>query len=155
MKLIPIVALALCGTTALAGGSYDVSGSTLGKSDSVIMPMGETRIFMDLNSTYTMPENGSPTAGAEGKCFGYMDVTIGAGATGSGTCVWTDADGDAWFGPWSVVGMSPERAAQGTWYVAGGTGKFEGVSGGGTFSTLTNPQNGDSKLDVAGSIVMK
>lgn len=155
MRILTTIAAAFCGSAALAGGTYDVGGSTVGKSDSTYVPMGEARIFMDMNATYTMPENGSPTAGAEGKCFGYMDIAMGKGATGNGTCVWTDADGDAWYGPWTVVGMTPERASQGTWYVAGGTGKFAGASGGGTFSALTNPATGDSKLDVAGSMVMK
>ena len=81
--------------------------------------------------------------------------TMGAGAEGSGVCTWTDADGDTWYGPWAVNGMTPDRAALGTWNVSGGTGKFATATGGGTFTTLTNPDTGDSKLDVLGSVTLK
>ena len=89
-----------------------------------------------------------------GECMGGMLVTVGAGATGVGTCIWKDADGDTFFGPWNASGMTPERASVGTWFVSGGTGKFAKATGGGTFKTLSNPESGDSKLDVVGSISM-
>jgi hypothetical protein len=140
---------------ALAAGSYDLSGSTVGKSTATYVPMSETRIFVDQKVTYTMPDNGTPTAGAVGDCFGYIEIAAGQGATGSGTCVWTIASGDKWFGPWLVNGMTADGTSQGTWYVAGGTGTFAGATGGGTFTAQTNPETGASKLDVAGSMVVK
>jgi len=51
--------------------------------------------------------------------------------------------------------MNAERATLGAWYVSGGTGKFSNATGGGTFVTLTNPETGDSKLDVLGSVTLK
>lgn len=154
MKYTTFFAAIVIGTGAWAGDTFDVGGSTVGMSTSKMVPFGDTHVFMDMQTTYTMPENGTPVAGMTGDCFGYMEIAVGTGATGSGTCVWSDAEGDTWVGPWSVHGMTPELASLGTWVVTGGTGKFAGASGGGTFTALTNPQTGESKLDVAGSMVL-
>ena len=154
MKPAILVTALVVGTGAWAGDSYDLAGSTVGASTSTYLPFGDTHMFMDMSHTYTMPDNGTPVSGMTGECFGYMEVAIGQGAFGGGTCVWSDADGDTWVGPWRINGITPERASQGTWFVAGGTGKFEGATGGGTFTALTDPQTGESQLDVAGSMVM-
>ena len=126
--------------------SYDISGSSVGTSTSKYVPMGESHIYVDLNSKFTLPDNGTPMAGMASECIGFMQIAIGSGADGSGMCVWTDGDGDSWFGPWDVSGMSPERATLGMWYVAGGTGKFANATGGGQFTSLTDPATGKSAL---------
>lgn len=136
------------------GASYDVSGSTVGKSDNKIVPMSETQLYIDLNSQYTLADNGTPLAGMNGDCMGYMEVMVGIGAKGSGVCVWADADGDTWFGPWTVSGMGADGTSAGTWYVSGGTGKFENANGGGTFGSRTNPETGETALDVSGSVTL-
>ena len=156
MKFLSTIALLATTGMAVAGGaSYDISGTTVGKSQNEYMPLGETHLFIKTTSAYSLPDNGTPMAGMSGECAGNMLVTMGAGADGSGICTWTDADGDTWYGPWSVNGMTAERATLGTWYVSGGTGKFAAATGGGTFTTLTNPDTGDSKLDVLGSVTLK
>lgn len=153
MKLMTTLGMIVLGSAAYAD-SYDISGSTVGKSTSSYVPMGESHVYVDLNSKYTLPDNGTPMAGMAGECMGYMQIAVGAGAEGSGMCVWTDGDGDTWFGPWDVNGMGADRSTQGTWYVAGGTGKFANATGGGTFTSLTDPQSGDSALDVSGSVTL-
>lgn len=156
MKLLSTIALlATTGIAAADSASFDVSGTTVGKAENEYVQLGETHLFIKSNTTYTLPDNGTPMAGMAGDCAGTMLIALGTGAEGSGVCTWTDADGDAWFGPWSVKGMTPDRAATGTWFVSGGTGKFATASGGGTFTTLTNPETGDSKLDVLGSVTLK
>ncbi len=156
MKPISILAFIASTSAAVAGGAaYDISGTTVGKSENQYVPLGETHLFIDLNSKYTLPDNGTPLAGMTGECMGSMQVTMGAGADGSGICIWSDGDGDTWFGPFDVVGMNADRATLGTWYVSGGTGKFKTATGGGTFVTLTNPDTGASKLDVLGSVTLK
>lgn len=156
MKTLTTLALiAFAGAAAAGGTSYDVSGTTVGMSENTYVPMGETHLFVDLDSTYTLPVNGTPMDGMTGECLGSMQIAMGSGASGLGACIWTDADGDTWFGPWNVNGMTPERASVGTWYVSGGTGKFASASGGGTFTSLTNPETGQSKLDVFGSVTMQ
>lgn len=156
MKTLATLALIASTGVALAGGgSYDVSGTSIGQSDSKYTPLGETHLFIDLDSTHTLSDNGTPIAGMEGKCSGHMQVEIGAGAQGIGVCIWADKDGDKWFGSFTVTGMNADRVTQGTWYVTGGTGKFASATGGGSFNTLTNPDSGESKLDVFGSITLK
>lgn len=155
MKLLGTIVFIASTAAALAGGtSFDISGTTVGKSQNTYSPLNETDIFVDLSSTYTLPDNGTPMANMDGECFGYLQIIVGVGAQGSGACIWKDDDGDAWVGPWRVNGMSPERATVGTWYVSGGTGKFANATGGGTFTSLSNPETGDSKLDVSGSITI-
>lgn len=156
MKLLTILAILASSGAALAeSGSFDISGTTLGKASNEYTPLGDTHLYIKSDTAYTLPENGTPMAGMDGTCTGNMLVTMGAGATGGGICSWTDADGDMWYGPWSVHGMTAERAALGTWHVSGGTGKFATATGGGTFTTLTNPETGDSKLDVLGSVTLQ
>lgn len=159
MRLLSILSIlsivASTGAAMADGGSYDISGTTVGKASNEYMPLGGKHLFIKSNTDYTLPDNGTPMAGMNGTCTGNMLVTMGAGAEGSGICTWTDADGDTWYGPWAVNGMTAERAALGTWYVSGGTGKFATATGGGTFVTLTNPDTGDSKLNVLGSVTLK
>ena len=54
--------------------------------------------------------------------------------------------------------ISPETSEQVSWLmrevVTKGTGKFANASGGGTFTSLTNPETGESKLDVLGSATL-
>lgn len=154
MKTLTTLTLIAFAGAAAAEGTYDISGSSMGKSENTYVPMGESKIYVDSKATYLLPDNGTPLAGMEGDCFGYLEVAVGNGANGSGMCVWIDGDGDSWFGPWTVSGMSSEGASLGTWHVSGGTGKFTNANGGGTFSSMTNPENGDSALEVSGSVTL-
>ena len=155
MKIVSTLALVVAAGTAMAGESYDVSGSSVGQAENSYTPLGESHIYITSTTAYTLPANGTPLDGSKGECSGYIQVALGSGAVGSGFCVWSDADGDTWFGPWNVTGASAEGASQGNWYVSGGTGKYASAAGGGTFVTLTNPATGESKLDVAGSVTLK
>ncbi len=156
MKHTTLLAFFVSAGAAIAGdASYDISGTTVGKSENQYIPLGETHLFIDLSSKYILPDSGTPLDGMTGECMGSMQVALGAGADGNGVCIWTDAAGDIWYGPWDVVGMTADRATLGTWYVSGGTGKFAMATGGGTFMTLTNPETGESKLDVLGSVTLK
>lgn len=154
IRFATLALLASAGSALAGGTSYDISGTSVGQADNTYMAMGESHIFVDLNSTFTLPDNGTPMAGMAGTCMGFMTVTIGQGAAGNGMCFWEDADGDQWFGPWTVTGITPERATAGFWTASGGTGKFAGVTGGGTFTSLTDPSNGMSKLDVTGAVTL-
>ncbi len=155
MKRTLATLLMIAAAPAFAGQSHDVSGTSVGQSENTYIPASETLIYIDLKTTYALPENDTPLAGMIGECVGFMTIMVGSGANGTGVCVWTDGDGDTWHGPWDVKGMGADGASVGQWHATGGTGKFEGVTGGGTFSSLTNPENGESKLDVMGSVTMK
>ena len=70
-------------------------------------------------------------------CPGIFDI----GGPAQGFCVGTDADGDKVFAVWSSVAAEamPGTIAGGDGEITytGGTGKFEGITGGGTFFSNT------------------
>jgi len=79
MKHLSILAFIASTGAAFAGGaSYDISGTTVGKSENQYIPLGETHMFIDLNSKYTLPDNGTPMAGMTGECMGWVQVPMAA-----------------------------------------------------------------------------
>lgn len=81
-------------------------------------------------------------------CFGTMSQTEGGGiGHGAGYCVQTDADGDVWWITWKGV---PGDTA---WNMAGGTGKYEGVSGSGTTTLVTQNDDGSSVVRYEGTMI--
>ena len=66
------------------------------------------------------------------RCVGADEVSGPGKSTTRGTCTWTDTDGDNIFTPYSGT------AQHGTLELAGGTGKFAGITGNGEWSRL-NP----------------
>jgi hypothetical protein len=64
-------------------------------------------------------------------CPYTLDMISGAG-TAQGTCSWGDSDNDKIFTPWSGK-LSPSSPFEGTFTISGGTGKFNGIQGRGTF----------------------
>lgn len=65
-------------------------------------------------------------------CVGYIRI-LGGKLTGKGTCRWLDAGGDSAVGEWEYP-----SAGDPAWTWLSGTGKFKGISGGGTFKELFN-----------------
>ena len=152
---VPAALLCLAASAVTAQTSYDVSGTSPGVSSSTYLALGDSHVFIDLNAEHTLPDNGTPLAGMTGSCIGYMEIALGQGADGQGVCTWTDAEGDMWFGPWTVTGMNAQQVATGRWISAGGTGKFAGMQGGGTFSSMTDPASGEVSLDVSGTVTLQ
>lgn len=71
---------------------------------------------------------GSPLAAASMQCAGTaINDKDGAPISGGGTCDSVDADGDIAMYWWRSKGM------EGKWGFLGGTGKWKGVEGGGTY----------------------
>ena len=64
-------------------------------------------------------------------CPYTIDMINGAG-NAQGTCSWGDSDNDQIFTPWSGK-LSPSGPFEGTFTISGGTGKFNGIQGRGTF----------------------
>ncbi len=75
-------------------------------------------------------------------CVGATVVTAeGMVVQGHGSCFGTDASGDMWW-----IWYSTHSDGSGTWGFMGGTGKFEGIEGGGT--TQSNPPTADGRLHI-------
>lgn len=131
-------------------------GKGMGQAETQIMQMGEDHMIMHTNtaySTYEMDSADDPMQGMSGPCFGAMEVMAGK-VSGSGYCAFTHQNGDMASIHWSATGMSPEGAVTGEWHVTGGTGKWMGATGGGTFSSMTDQATGMSENTVEGEVTL-
>jgi hypothetical protein len=70
------------------------------------------------------------------RCVGTSSGPGGGERSEHGTCTYTDKDGDNIFAPYT--GKSGHGSARGTYEVAGGTGKFAGITGNGEWWNI-NP----------------
>lgn len=68
---------------------------------------------------------------------------------GNGYCDSVDSDGDVWWMWWKLDGE------KGSWGVLGGTGKYDGMTGGGTTEILSQSPDGRFALQWEGSWKMK
>lgn len=158
MRLKVMLALLAIGCTpAIAGDAASVSGVGKGKSTSMIEPVAKGHILMNSVSEYTSyvsTDPNSPFNGMKGKCWGAIEIKAPA-ASGQGNCAFTTASGDKNFNKWTVTGMAKDSALVGTWVVVGGTGKYQGASGGGSFHSVTDRDAGTFVNKVEGAIILK
>lgn len=96
------------------------------------------------------PDN--PMAGLTGPCFGSILIDEGS-VSGGGHCHYTDPDGDSVILKWSANAMKEGRT-QGTWAITGGSGKWSGATGKGTFDAGTDA-SGDYTNNVTGEVTMR
>lgn len=131
-----IAAAAVAGLAAAAGAdTFDAAGTGQGSASSQAMPVADGLVVIHAVTDYTGFETAdpdSPMATASGPCFGAV-VVDGGRVSGGGDCVYTDADGDAWVTEWSADGIGDDGRTQGSWRIVGGTGKWDGATGGGRF----------------------
>lgn len=142
-------------TTAQAD-SMMTKGKGMGQAQTEVMTLGEGHMVMHTNTlyaTYEMDSADDPMQGMTGPCFGSMEVMAGKVA-GGGHCAFTHTSGDMASIKWTATGMSPEGAVTGDWEVTGGTGAWMGATGGGKFSSLTNPETGASENTIEGEVTL-
>jgi hypothetical protein len=82
-------------------------------------------------------------------CFGTTLIAADGSANGHGYCDAVDADGDRWWIWWN---NTPESNR---WGFIGGTGKYEGIKGGGTTAPLTQMADGRTAITWNGTWTMK
>lgn len=145
----PLLLTALVAAAPAAADTY--TGKGMGTAMNKMMPIADGHIVMQTFSEYESFEvsDDHPLKGASGPCIGSLEINAGA-VSGSGKCVYTTAEGEMAVMNWMAKGLSAEGAVEGDWTVSGGTGKWAGASGGGTFSSLTNPDTGKFVNDVTG-----
>jgi hypothetical protein len=117
------------------------------KIEAVIVPKTESKLeFADGSKRYLLATQregkaagSGPLAGATMLEWGVHDVDPATGAHANGYLVFTTANGDIAYLKYQfravrVTGPdgSPRFLANGFWETAGGTGKLEGLRGGGT-----------------------
>ena len=153
-----LIAAACCiaaGTAALSG---ELASSGMGKGMSKATPhtVAEDHMVMQMHTEYesfAFEAEGHPMNGMSGPCFGAIEIKAGA-VSGGGKCLYTDADGEMVTMDWMAGALAPSGAMTGTWAVSGGTGKWMAASWEGTFSTITNPETGESANTVSGTLMM-
>lgn len=81
---------------------------------------------------------GSPFDRAGVKCPGYQDIDFNKKhGVAAGSCIMNDLNGDQAYLSWKCEGDAVSFSCKGTNQYTGGTGKYKGVSGAGTFSGTT------------------
>lgn len=128
------IAAALAAAAPAFAGTVDATGTGQGTSTATAMPVAEGLVVVHATSDYTGFDGNSenPLASAKGPCFGSIMIDKGA-VSGGGHCVYSDADGETAIIRWVADGISAEGRTQGDWSVAGGTGKWTAITGGGRF----------------------
>ena len=157
MKTTILTAAALVAAApAVAQMAHDGDFKAMGTAQTEVTELSANHMVMNTGATYESFDvpGDHPLAGAKGKCFGAAEV-LGAEAMGGGNCVFDTAAGDKAVLHWDAAGMSPDGALTGEWSVTGGTGAWAGAKGGGTFSSLTDPDTGAFVNTVSGEIVLK
>jgi hypothetical protein len=135
----------LAAGNALAGTTWDQGGQGTGTSSSTVTQIADNHMVMQVSSTYEQVDMESPDHpmnGASGPCFGAVEVSAGA-ASGGGICAFKDKAGDSVVLHWDAEAMEATGALTGSWTISGGTGPWAEASGGGRFSSLTDPASGN------------
>jgi hypothetical protein len=79
----------------------------------------------------TPTSTSDPWKNASVHCVGYVRITQGK-MSSTGSCLWTDPTGDAFIGEFQGVPDKP-----GIWTFLSGTGKWQGIKGGGQFQPVS------------------
>lgn len=117
-----------------ASGTVTYIATPMGQS-----PLGDGRILsrVHLKGMVVASDPSVSLHLASQDCVGTTLLDAGGVQTyGAGTCDGVDADGNTWWIWWR---NTPQER---TWSFIGGTGKFEGVSGGGTTKVLGATEDG-------------
>jgi hypothetical protein len=153
-KSVFVAVLVFLPVPALAQ-TIDVTGVWSYTSELEAHPAGEDLVALHLSSVHDRFEPANtdfPIADASGKCFGAMLIRAGQ-ASGGGNCHIVDADGDMYVSDWIVEGVDAANMTTGRWTLIGGTGKFSGASGGGTFRSGQDA-SGAYKNEVTGEMTL-
>lgn len=132
----------------------DVSSIGQGTASSSPMPVSDDLVVIHASTLYSgfegNPDN--PMASFQGPCFGAVLVKAGE-VSGGGNCHYTDGDGEIAVIAWTADGIRAEGRTQGTWEIAGGSGKWAAATGGGRFDAGTDEQ-GTYTNNVTGELTM-
>ena len=143
--------------TVSAAETFDLEivGTSIDKS--VVYPVGEGHLVVMNMADYTNIETrdpSNPLNGATGPCFGEVELKNGA-PEGDGYCTWTDTAGDNILINWTATGTNAEGNNLGDWQLLGGTGRWQGATGGGTYR-IVSEEGSDKRINQAiGTITLE
>lgn len=152
--LYSLCSVALAGWTgaATAGEMKDTGTVTYQTTQISQSPVAGGKILAEIRRTGVVVANNPPHPFhlASQDCLG-AEISDGKGVPeeGHGTCVNVDKDGDAWWFSYSNKGDDRN------WSVVSGTGKYVGMTGGGTTKILAITSDGRLTIAFAATLNMK
>lgn len=154
--LAPAATAALIFTgAASAETGFDASGIGGGPDRTEGFPIsGDHRVVMARTDyePFVADDPESPMNGLAGPCFGEIDVR-GEAASGDGYCLFDDPEGARAVIGWTAEGAT-ETGFTGTWTLLGGSGRWAGGTGGGTFATTRDAEAQTLQNRVEGEITL-
>ena len=131
---VSVICCVLLITTSIRAETIELEGASTWNpvsTDSVELADGRTLTRQVLRGTAIANDPDTPLSRASQDCM-FTTVTSADGNSFSsgGYCDGVDAEGDVYW----AVGTATEKG--GTWKYVGGTGKFEGLEGGGTYQIV-------------------
>ena len=151
---LPVALAALLLTNAAAtAAEMQVSGTLVYvpvSQDATKQSNGSTLIHTALKGVIRSDDEASPLNLSPQDCNGTVLISAdGQSQTGGGHCTAIDKDGDAWWLSFLLTGDGSE------WTVMGGTGKYEGMTGGGTTTPDAQFADGRDAEHYEGTLTMK
>lgn len=131
--------------------TIEAFASWQGQGTLVPMEPGEAAMVATLQGVvYVQTEQGPQRAGTI-ICPAIAEISLEDGAqTGKGRCAWTANDGDRVFAEWTCKGRHL-IGCEGDYTLTGGTGRFEGVTGGGPM--VLRSEIGTMAADASGQAI--
>ena len=126
---------------ALAGSGKD-SVSTNFTAEANVLPGGKAHVAMifEIYGFAETKNQDSPFYKASYQCRGYLHVENKKYITDTGFCVYTRSDGDQVFLIYETENGEVGKGGKGKVTLAGGTGKWEGLAGGGSLVRTPHPR---------------
>ena len=120
------------------------------KVEQSTLPSGQTVVRTDLSGVVLADDTSNPFHLAGQTCEGTTIISA-KGPSAAGYCNTIDKDGDAWWIWWRGEG----KGKGGVWEFVDGTGKYKGIKGKGTTTTLVRFPDGRQVLRWQGSWRLK
>lgn len=157
MRTISVFVLVICCVlvvTSLASAeTYELEGASTWipvSVDVMTLDDGRTVTRQVLKGTAINNDPDTPLSNASQDCmFTTVTTADGSSFSSGGSCDGVDADGDVYW----AIGTATEKG--GTWKYIGGTGKFEGLEGGGTYQLALEWPDGKVMATWDGKATMK
>ncbi|WP_170578360.1 hypothetical protein [Ruegeria arenilitoris] len=136
--------------------TYDAAAKGMGTNANQVYGISDGNAVVKTQTDYDSFEvaAGHPLEGATGSCFGALLVN-GAAVSGTGNCVFDTTSGDKAVMTWTATGLGADGALTGDWTVSGGSGSWASAIGGGSFSSLTDPDTKKFVNTITGSITIE
>jgi hypothetical protein len=151
ISLAAVLALGVVGSVSaqqMSGGGYVALVPKPAVTSET--PDGRVLQMVGVDGIVFGDEESNPFGMATQSCSGTVVMAAdGSDLMAKGYCDGVDLEGDVWWISWE------ETAAGGSWNLLGGTGKFEGVSGGGQTSRVAEWPDGRYVVRWDGTWTMK